>query len=73
MFKFGDFIRDCYLQAVPSIDLNDVSKDNPIDCCDYHLKTDLYDDILNQYCENDEERKMCNMWMLQSGPQLVEV
>ena len=70
--NFGAFIRECYLKSTPSVDLDEVTKENPIDCCKYTLKMSDYNDILKEYCKTDNEEFACNIWMLQSGPQLKE-
>lgn len=70
--KFKDFIHDCYLLAEPSVDLDKVTTDNPVDCCKYTLRTVIYDYLVDHYCENEDDKYACNIWMLQSGPQLKE-
>lgn len=69
---FGKFIRECYLRSTPSVDLDTVTSDNPIDCCQYRLSVDEYDKILDEFEVKGDDDKMvaCNMWMLQSGPSL---
>lgn len=69
---FGQFIRECYLHSEPSVDLDEVTTDNPVDCCKHTLLCSVYDSLLEEYCENKDEEYACNMWMLQSGPQLKE-
>jgi hypothetical protein len=32
----------------------------------------VYDQLLDEYCENKDDRFTANMFMLHSGPQLVE-
>lgn len=70
--EFGKFIRECYLRSIPSVDLNDVTSDNPINCSDHKLAVSVYEDILREFDVegNDDLTTACNMWMLQSGPQL---
>lgn len=70
--RFGEFIRQCYLKSTPSVDLNDVTKDNPVDCCKHILNMSDYDEILKEFCENKDDEYACNIWMLQSGPKLKE-
>lgn len=31
-----------------------------------------YDEIQKEFCESDADIMACNMWMLQSGPQLFD-
>lgn len=79
-FDFGAFIRECYLRSTPSVDLNNVTSDNPVNCCDHRLSVEVYKRILVKFGVTDENEKPidpnsnllvgCNMWMLQSGPQL---
>lgn len=66
----GDIIREIYLRAEPSVDLKTVTEQ--VDCCAHTIKFSVYDEILNEFCENDDEKLGVNMFMLQSGPQLVE-
>jgi len=47
--EFKQFIHDCYLLAEPSVDLDKVTADNPIDCCKHTLRTVIYDYLINNY------------------------
>lgn len=81
-FDFGGFVRECYLRSEPSVDLNNVTSDNPVNCSKHRLSTDEYKRILVEYGVADENENPidgnrewligCNMWMLQSGPQLYD-
>lgn len=79
-FDFSGFIRECYLRSEPSVDLDNVTSDNPIDCCKHRLSTENYHAICVDYELEDADGKTldheilcaCNMWMLQSGPQLYD-
>lgn len=64
------FVREVYLRSIPSVDLNLVTE--KVDCCKHTIPMSVYDQLLNEFCENDEERMSANMFMLMSGPQLVE-
>ena len=64
------FVREVYLRSVPSVDLELVTEQ--VDCCKHTILISVYDQLLDEYCENDEERMSANMFMLMSGPQLVE-
>lgn len=66
------FLREVYLKSTPSIDLELVPEGERVDCCKHTIPTSVYDAILNEFCENAEERMQCNMFMLNYGPQLVE-
>ena len=77
-FDMYEFVRDCYLRSTPSVDLNEVTKENPIDCCKHRLSVENYHAICVDYKLEDEDGKTldhdrlcgCNMWLLQSGPLL---
>ena len=64
------FVREVYLRAIPSVDLELVTEQ--VDCCQYTIKMSVYDQLLDEYCESKDERMQANMFMLMSGPQLVE-
>ena len=64
------FVREVYLRSTPSVDLDLVTE--KVDCCKHTIPMSVYDQLLNEFCENDEERMSANMFMLMSGPQLVE-
>ena len=64
------FVREVYLKATPSVDLELVTEQ--VDCCEYTIKISVYDSIIKEFCENKEEEMSAHMWMLMSGPQLVE-
>jgi len=64
------FVREVYLRSTPSVDLDLVTEQ--VDCCKHTIPMSVYDELLNEFCENDEERMSANMFMLMSGPQLVE-
>ena len=71
---FKGFMRECYLRSAPSIDLDLVSgkEDDKVDCTKHTLKMSDYDKILEEFGVIEDEGYLlaCNMWMLQSGPQL---
>lgn len=69
---YKEFIRQCYLKSTPSVDLNNVTKENPIDCYKHQLKISDYNNLIEKFCKTTEEETTCNMWTLQSGPQLIE-
>ena len=66
------FIREVYLRSTPSVDLDLVPEGEQVDCRNHKIKMSEYDKLLQEYCENKDERFACNMFMLQSGPQLIE-
>ena len=41
METFNDFVRECYLQSVPSVDIDKITADNPINCCKHKLRQSL--------------------------------
>lgn len=71
-FNANEFARQCYLRSEPSVDLNTIEA--PIDCRDYSLKMSEYDKILKEFDVKPGTDLMgqCNMWVLCSGPKLVE-
>lgn len=79
-FDFGGFVRECYLRSEPSVDLNNVTKEHPINCSDHRLSVSEYNKILQEYGVTDEQGNAieherlcgCNMWVLQSGPLLYD-
>ena len=64
------FVREVYLRSVPSVDLSTVA--GQVDCCNHTIKMSVYDAILKEFCETEDEVVSANMFMLMSGPQLVE-
>ena len=64
------FIREVYLRSTPSVDLELVTEQ--VDCCKHTIPMSVYDQLLVEFCETDEERMAANMFMLMSGPQLVQ-
>lgn len=71
--EFGKFVRECYLRSVPSVDLNNVTSENPVDCCKHKLLESEYEKILKEFNpeDNPDITVGCTIWMIQSGPQLV--
>ena len=65
-----EFVREVYLRSTPSVDLELVTEQ--VDCTKHTILISVYDELLAEYCENDEERFAANMFMLNSGPQLIE-
>lgn len=69
--EIKEFIREVYLTATPSIDIE--ATNETIDCRNYKIKMSDYERILAEFSEGITDRVMWgNMWMLSSGPQLVE-
>ena len=68
----GNVIREIYLKSEPSVDLDLVPEGEQVDCCKHTIKMSVYEDIQKEYCENKDDEFYLNMFMLQSGPQLVE-
>ena len=64
------FVREVYLRSVPSVDLELVTEQ--VDCGKHTIKMSVYDQLLKEFCENESEVWSANMFMLMSGPQLVE-
>ena len=64
------FVREVYLRSTPSVDLEVITEQ--VDCTKHTIPMSVYGQLLEEFCENDEERMSANMLMLMSGPQLVE-
>ena len=64
------FVREVYLRSTPSVDLEIVEEQ--VDCTKHTIPMSVYDQLLEEYCENDDERMSANMFMLMSGPQLIQ-
>lgn len=63
------FIREVYLRSVPSVDLKTV--EGQVDCCKHTILMSVYDSIVEEYCESEDDKVSANFFMLMSGPQLV--
>lgn len=77
MKDFNEFVRACYLNSEPSVDLT--ATEEPVDCCEHTLTLSAYKKLVEELktalCGKVNEQDVnlaCNMWVLQSGPQLVE-
>lgn len=70
--KKEGIVREIYLRSEPSIDLDLVTEAKSVDCTKHTLKMSVYDAILEEYCEDQDERTAVNMFMVMSGPQLVQ-
>lgn len=64
------FVREVYLRSTPSVDLEIVEE--KVDCTKHTIPMSVYDQLLEEFCENAEERMSANMFMLMSGPQLIQ-
>ena len=64
------FVREVYLRSTPSVDLEVITEQ--VDCAKHTIKMSVYDQLLKEFCENESEVWSANMFMLMSGPQLVE-
>ena len=70
---FGEFVRECYIQSTPSVDLNALGENEKVKCSEHKLLTSKYEKLLKEFASEDSEKILgCNMWMLQSGPTLME-
>lgn len=77
MKDFNDFVRECYLNSTPSVNLTTTG--DPVDCRAHKLSVTKYEELQAKLCEvlrgkvpEQDIRMATNMWCLQSGPQLVE-
>ena len=66
------FIREVYLRSEPSVDLDQVPDGEQVDCTEHTIKVSVYDKLLDEFCESDKDRSSAAMFMIMSGPQLVE-
>ena len=64
------FVREVYLRSTPSVDLEVITEQ--VDCTKHTIPMSVYDQLLEEFCENENDRMSANMFMLVSGPQLVE-
>ena len=64
------FVREIYLRSTPSVDLELVTEQ--VDCTKHTIPMSVYDQLREEYCENEEEKMSANMFMLMSGPQLIQ-
>lgn len=71
-FDAKEFCRAIYLHAEPSVDLETI--ETTIDCRDYRLKISECEKVYEEYGvkQGTDLYIQCNMWLLNSGPQLVE-
>lgn len=79
-FDFPAFVRECYLRSTPSVDLDKVK--SKVNCSDHRLSVEEYKRILFEFGVTDENEKPidpnsdlllgCNIWIIQSGPCIVE-
>lgn len=71
--EINKFMRDIYLAAEPSVDIDALKEGEQIDCRKHSLKLSEYERILAEFAENNLDKIMFgNMWMLNSGPRLTE-
>lgn len=80
-FDAGEFIREVYLRAVPSVDLNEVSEENPVDCNGCAILESEWLRLLNDFDLNDRKdgrdgrradvRGGVFFWMVNSGPKIM--
>lgn len=76
MKDFNDFVRACYLNSEPSVDLT--ATEETVDCTKHKLLMSKYQELVKELADALEDKVSysdvnvaCNMWMLESGPQLV--
>ncbi len=65
------FIREIYLNATPSVDLALITEEKSVDCTKHTIPCSVYDRIVAEYAETEDDKMAAFMFMLQSGPQLV--
>lgn len=71
-FNANEFCRAIYLRSEPSVDLATVERQ--VDCTEHKLKISECDKVYEEFgVKGGTDLYMqCNMWLLCSGPQLVE-
>lgn len=72
--NFKGFVREVYLRSTPSVDLDNLSAGQQVNCSNHKLQLTEYNKILKEYqvAEESDELLACNMFMLQSGPLLID-
>lgn len=70
--KKPGILREIYLRSIPSVDLDLVPEGEQVDCCEHTMKMSVYEQLLEEFCENKDEEVQVGMLMLMSGPQLVQ-
>ena len=66
-----EFIREVYLAATPSIDIE--ATNETIDCCAHTIKLSDYERLLEEFAQGDRWLTLsANIWMCQSGPKVVK-
>lgn len=78
-FNVNAFVREVYLRSNPSVDLNEISTENPIRPGDYAIKESELNAILCKYGVIDENGNVLNsdinlavcFWLLNSGPYIM--
>lgn len=81
-FNGSEFMRQVYLHSNPSVDLNDVPSEHPINGEDYTIKQSEFDAILHQMGVTDENGNAvdpnsdllmaCFMWAVNKGPVIID-
>lgn len=66
------FIREVYLRSTPSIDLNLVPEGEKVDCGKHTILMSEYNKLVEEYCENEDEKMGAAFFMLNSGPLLID-
>lgn len=71
--QFHEFKRACYLASAPSVDLDEATEENPIDCTKHTLMLSEYQRILDDFgvMPNTGEMGDCNMWCVCCGPHII--
>lgn len=69
---FGDFVRECYLQSTPSIDLKEVKEGEFVKSWEHKLAASVYEKLVTEFAGDDKDKIIaCALWCLNSGPSLV--
>ena len=66
------FVREVYLRSTPSVDLDLVTEQESVDCTKHTIPMSVYGSICEEYCESEDDKFNATMFMLMSGPQLID-
>lgn len=67
----NEFMREVYLAATPSVDLNDLKEGEQIDCRNHTIKISEFERIMDEFVNADNATDVA-MWMIASGPRITE-
>lgn len=65
-----DYLRELYLRSKPSVDIYLTTE--PVDCASHTIKKSVFEALLDEFCENPDDRMRAQLMTIMSGPQLVD-